>query len=137
MNSIKSPFGSHHLPFHLGQIGIILLRGIIVIHGLFHDGSGIIKLFKQNKTKHKINSCFSNWLINFLAFYGLTCEADWRLEPFRLFLPLTEVGVVSLICLRYSTSLKIFLSPPAALCLTLSNEPILLLASMSIFWLTI
>ena len=49
----------------------------------------------------------------------LTCEADCLLDDD----PDVFCACMAEVCLRYSTSLKTFLSPPPALCRTLSSEP--------------
>lgn len=48
-----------------------------------------------------------------------------------------DIGIGWSICFKYSLSSNILRSPPPGLCLTFSNEPILLSALTSIFWLII
>ena len=64
----------------------------------------------------------------------LTCEADCLLDDDPDVLLLACMAEV---CLRYSTSLKTFLSPPPALCFTLSIDPTLLSTLISTFSLRI
>ena len=48
-----------------------------------------------------------------------------QVEPVRLLEPDLASPPTSFICLAYSLSSKIFLSPPPGLCFTLAREPIL------------
>ena len=62
--------------------------------------------------------------------FSLTCDADCLLDDDP---DAPDDACMAEVCLRYSTSLKTFLSPPPALCFTLARDPTLLSTFTSTF----
>ena len=85
---------------------------------------------KAEINKHKTRRC---QLQRTLPLF-LTWEADCLLDEDPDEAP---AACMAEVCLRYSTSLKTFLSPPPALCFTLSRDPTLLSTFTSTFSLRI